>query len=88
MNETMTKPGPNPNEIVSMEAAPGKIHTLPPLVEDLLPGETRVVQLQRNQLGPDFPPRPCVYLYRRAGNRLFATLLDSAHRTRGRRSTT
>ena len=52
------------------------IYKVPPTLEELEPGETRVVQLQRNQVGPDFPPRPCVYLYRRAGNRLFATLLE------------
>ncbi len=52
------------------------IYKTPPSLDDLKPGETRVVQLQRNQMGPDFPPRPCVYLYRRAGNRLFATLLE------------
>ncbi len=53
-----------------------RIHKKPPSLDDLAPGETRIVQLQRNQMGPDFPPRPCVYLYRRAGNRLFATLLE------------
>lgn len=54
----------------------GLIYKVPPNIDDLEPGETRIVELRRNQLGPSFPPRPCVYLYRRAGNRLFATLLE------------
>ncbi len=64
----------HPQEAEDLPA--GSIFLNPPTLNDLVPGETRVVQLQRNQMGPSFPPRPCVYLYRRAGKRLFATLLE------------
>lgn len=62
-----------------MESPPlssGQIYLVPPTLEDLRPGDEWIVQLRRNQLGPDFPPRPCVYRYFRAGNRLFRNLVE------------
>ena len=54
----------------------GRIHDVPPTVNNLEPGEEWIVQLQRNQLGPGFPPAPCVYRYFRAGNRLFRARVE------------
>ena len=54
----------------------GAIHVVPPTLDDLEPGEEWLVQLQRNQLGPSFPPRPCAYRYFRAGSRLFRTVVE------------
>ncbi len=54
----------------------GQIYKVPPTLDDLRPGEEWIVQLRRNQLGPDFPIRDCVYRYFRAGNRLFRTLVE------------
>ena len=54
----------------------GLIHDIPPTMKDLRPGEEWIVQLQRNQLGPGFPPAPCVYRYFRAGNRLFRARVE------------
>ena len=54
----------------------GRVHDAPPSLRDLLPGEEWMVQLRRNQLGPAFPPQPCVYRYFRAGNRLFRNLVE------------
>ena len=68
MTETIKNPDRDTRESM--------IYKTPPKINDLEPGEKRVVQLQRNQLGPDFPRRPCAYLYRRVGNRLFANILE------------
>ncbi len=54
----------------------GQIYNVPPTLENLRPGEEWIVQLRRNQLGPNFPLRPGVYRYFRAGNRLFRSLVE------------